>query len=487
MTPKKLSPAATTRREIVISRVFDAPRELVWQAWTDAAHLAKWWGPQGFTNPVCQWEPQAGKSLHVVMRGPNGTDYPMGGEFLEVVRPERLVFTSGALDEKGQRLFEFHHVVLFAEQSGQTKLTIKSRLTKTTPGADQYTDGFKAGMTQSLEKLADLVVNTADREIVVSRVFDAPRALVWQAWTDPQHVVKWWGPRGFSNTLKKMDFRVGGYWEHTMHGPDGTNYPNKALFKEIVPQERIVMRLGGGKEKGPGINFTATWTFETVENGQTRLTSCMVFPTAAMRDLVAKEFGAVEGGQQTLERLSEHLPTMQMREFTLTREFDAPRQLVWDAWTQAENLQRWFGPKGFALSVRAFNFKLGGTFLYAMKSPDGHEMWGKWTFREIVPPSKLVVAMSFSDPKGGLTRHPLNATWPLETLSTTTLVEIAGQTTLTLRTVAINATAKEIKTFEAGHDSMDKGWGGTIDQLTTYLTQVAKGGRTRPGSPEPAC
>src|SRR6185312_10531333 len=75
--------------------------------------------------------------------------------------------------------------------------------------------------------------STSDREIIISRVVDAPRELVWQAWTDPKHVVKWWGPRGFSDTTRKMDFRVGGVWEHTMHGPDGTNYPNKSTFKEI--------------------------------------------------------------------------------------------------------------------------------------------------------------------------------------------------------------------------------------------------------------
>lgn len=315
---------------------------------------------------------------------------------------------------------------------------------------------------------------TADREIVISRVLDAPRALVWQAWTDPQHVVKWWGPRGFSDTTKQHDFRVGGYWEHMMHGPDGTNYPNKAQFKEIVPQERIVFLLGGGKEAGPGVHFTATWTFDTVADGKTRLTGRMVFPTAAMRDLVAKEFGAVEGGKQTLERLSEHLPTMQMREFVLSREFNAPRQLVWDAWTQAEHLSRWFGPKGCRLTVGAYDFKPGGTFLYGMKFPDGHEMWGRWIFREIVPPAKLVVVVSFSDAQGGVTRHPLSASWPLETLSTTALTERDGKTTLTLRWVAINASEQERQAFDGAHDSMTQGWGGTMEQLTAYLAEVQK-------------
>jgi uncharacterized protein YndB with AHSA1/START domain len=315
---------------------------------------------------------------------------------------------------------------------------------------------------------------TSDREIVISRVVDAPRELVWQAWTDPQHVVRWWGPRGFSTTIKKMDFRIGGVWEHVMRGPDGVNYPNKSTFKDIVPNERIVYSHGGGREKGPGATFEATWTFETVESGKTRLTGRMGFPSAEARDFVAREFGAVEGGKQTLERLSEHLPAMQMREFVVTREFAAPRDLVWRAWTQAEHLKQWFGPKGFTIPVCSLDFRAGGEFHYCMKSPDGHEMWGKWTFREIVPPEKLVVVVSFSDAKRGVTRHPLSATWPLETLSTTTLTERDGRTTLELRWVAINATEAERKTFDSSHESMTQGWGGTMEQLTAYLAKVQK-------------
>ncbi len=315
---------------------------------------------------------------------------------------------------------------------------------------------------------------TANREIVLSRVFDAPRSLVWQAFTDPKHVVKWWGPRGFSDTTKKHDFRVGGVWEHVMHGPDGVDYPNKATFKVIVPEESITFTLGGGRNDKPGVSFTATWTFETVEANKTRLTGRMVFPSADMRNYVAKEFGAVEGGKQTLERLSEHLPSMQMREFVLSREFNAPRQLVWDAWTKPEHLSRWFGPKGFMLNIGAFEFKAGGMFLYGMKTPDGHEMWGKWIFREIVPPQKLVIVSSFSDAKGGVTRHPMSASWPLETLSTTTFAEKDGKTTMTLRWIPYNATEIERQTFDGAHDGMTQGWGGTMEKLTTYLAEIQK-------------
>ena len=144
-------------REFVITREFDAPRELVFQAWTDPKHLAQWWGPRGFTNPVCEWDARPGREIYVVMRAPNGARYPMGGEFREVVAPEKLVFTSGALDEKGEMLFEFLHTATFTEANGKTKLILRSRVTKTTDEANKYIGGFEAGMTQSLEKLVEFL------------------------------------------------------------------------------------------------------------------------------------------------------------------------------------------------------------------------------------------------------------------------------------------------------------------------------------------
>ncbi len=150
---------------------------------------------------------------------------------------------------------------------------------------------------------------TSDREIVITRVFDAPRELVWEAWTDPKHVVQWWGPRGFTTTIQEMDVRTGGVWKHVMHGPDGTDYPNKSVFIEVVKPERIVYSHGGGKKGGPGAQFKATWTFEAQGN-KTKLTMCLLFKSAADRDKTEKEYGAIEGGNQTLTRLGDYLAKM---------------------------------------------------------------------------------------------------------------------------------------------------------------------------------
>jgi uncharacterized protein YndB with AHSA1/START domain len=157
MTTKTKVAEDFSGREFVITREFDAPRELVFQAWTDPKQLAQWWGPKGFTNPVCEWDARPGGKIYDVMRAPNGTEHSMGGEFREIVAPERLVFACGALDEKGKLLFEFLHAITFVERSGKTKLTLRSRVTMTTAEANKYIGGFETGMTSSLERLAECI------------------------------------------------------------------------------------------------------------------------------------------------------------------------------------------------------------------------------------------------------------------------------------------------------------------------------------------
>lgn len=146
----------------------------------------------------------------------------------------------------------------------------------------------------------------APNEIRITRTVRARPEQVWRAMTDPQQLVQWWGPGGFTTTIDEMDVRVGGTWKYTMHGPDGVNYPNKSIFKEVVPFERIVFRQGGGKEHGKGTNFLSTWTFEP-QGEHTIVTIHMVFDSAEERNFVVTEYGAIEGGKQTLERLDNYL------------------------------------------------------------------------------------------------------------------------------------------------------------------------------------
>jgi len=158
--------------------------------------------------------------------------------------------------------------------------------------------------------------------------------------------------------------------------------------------------------------------------------------------------------------------------FVITREFAAPRKLVWRAWTEVESLRQWFGPKGVKVTAAKLDLRVGGTFHSCLLSPDGKEWWGKWTFREVNMPERLVWVHSFSDKDGGNTRHPLSPTWPLELLTETTFVEHGDKTVVTLKWMPLNATEEEIKTFNAAHPGMTHGWGGTFDQLTEYLKQL---------------
>jgi uncharacterized protein YndB with AHSA1/START domain len=147
---------------------------------------------------------------------------------------------------------------------------------------------------------------TQDREIVISRVFDASRELIWNACTDPKQLVQWWGPRGFTITIHEMDVRPGGVWKHTLHGPDGTDYPTQCVFIEVVKPERIVYSLVGGKKGDPGHQSEVTWTFEA-QGDKTKVTLRMVFPSAQLLEHVAKTYKVVEGGNQTLDRLGEYM------------------------------------------------------------------------------------------------------------------------------------------------------------------------------------
>ena len=140
--------------ELVLTRIFDAPRELVFKAWTDAKHVSQWWGPHGFANPICELDLRSGGTMLIHMRGPDGTVYPMTGVYQEVVTPERLVFTSAALDLDGNAMFEVLTTVTFAEVSGKTKQILRARVIKKTAQAAPYLAGMETGWTQSLERLA---------------------------------------------------------------------------------------------------------------------------------------------------------------------------------------------------------------------------------------------------------------------------------------------------------------------------------------------
>jgi uncharacterized protein YndB with AHSA1/START domain len=157
--------------------------------------------------------------------------------------------------------------------------------------------------------------------------------------------------------------------------------------------------------------------------------------------------------------------------FVITRVLDAPREKVWQAWTEVEHLRHWWGPKGCTVSHCRVDLRPGGLMHYCLRMPDGGEMWGKFVYREIVKPERLVWINSFSDKDGGTTVHPMMAEWPREMLTTVAFEGQGGKTKVTVQWVPVDASTEiERKTFDEGRDGMKQGWSGTFEQLEAYLS-----------------
>ncbi|MFO0762329.1 MAG: SRPBCC family protein [Byssovorax sp.] len=305
-----------------------------------------------------------------------------------------------------------------------------------------------------------------DNELVVSRLFDAPPELVFSAWTDPRHLLVWFGPKGFTLTTESFSFKEGGAWVYTMHGM-GKDWPNYMRFTRIVPGARIELNHGTSPDD---IWFDTVITF-TREGEGTRLVLKQTHPTAE-KAAEARKY-AVEGGNSTLERLAEYLPAMDdARHLVIERVFDAPRELVYAAFTKAEHLARWWGPKGFSLTVKSLDVRPGGRFHYAGESPTGQVMWGVFDYLEVVPNERLVYTNSFSDEAGGITRHPMAPTWPAFLLNRVSFLDEGKGTKVVLRGFPLGATAEEIAMFEGAKPNVQGGFKGTMDQLDEYLKSL---------------
>jgi uncharacterized protein YndB with AHSA1/START domain len=301
-------------------------------------------------------------------------------------------------------------------------------------------------------------MTTTDREIVITRLLDAPRELAWQAMTDPRHIVHWWGPRGFSTTIHEMDVRPGGIWTLTMHGPDGTDYPNHSMFQEVLYPERLVFAHGCSRPGGPEADFIGTWTFEAID-GKTRVTIHMVFPSAAQRDIVVKEYGAIEGGKQTLERLAEHLPKMGFaaRHIVIERIVDAPPALVFQCWTDPKHLALWWAPDGFTNPVCELDVRIGGTWRTVMQAPDGTQYPCGGIYLEIVPAERLVFTNIATDAAG----KPV-----LDGKTTVTFAAANGKTKMIVSTGGIAL----VDYATAYLEGMEIGWTQSLQRLDAEVS-----------------
>jgi uncharacterized protein YndB with AHSA1/START domain len=249
-------------RTLVTTRVYDAPREAVYKAWTDPKQLAKWFPPEGFTSPRCEVDPRPGGVFRVDMKAPDGPPfdgavYPGAGTFREVVPNERIVFTMEP-EFDGQKLPMVTTTVRFEDAGAKkTRCTVEQALETVEAFQAMVKQGMERGIAQSLGKLAGVLsgnptdrgISVAGRTLTLTRVFDAPRDLVWTALTDPAHITKWMFANDWESPFAKVDVRPGGAFSIGMRPADHSQegFELGGTYREVVKPERIVMVIGDGR------------------------------------------------------------------------------------------------------------------------------------------------------------------------------------------------------------------------------------------------
>jgi uncharacterized protein YndB with AHSA1/START domain len=303
------SSADVAERTLVTVRVFDAPRELVYRAWTDPKQLAKWFPPEGFTAPRCEVEPRPGGVFRVDMQAPdgppfNGQVFPGPGVVREVVPNERLVFVMTPEIEPGRSMPTVLMSVRFEDVGTKTRLTIEQTLPTVAEFETMAKQGMREGLNESLGKLAGVLSgNSTDRGVTVDgrtltlvRVFDAPRELVWTAYTDPKHVTRWSFANDWESPFAEIDLRAGGAFKIGMrpadHSAEGFEFGG--TYREVTEPEKLVQVIGDGR--------VMTTTFEELLGGGTRLTLSL--------EMAMDEVQERSGWGQILDHFATHLATL---------------------------------------------------------------------------------------------------------------------------------------------------------------------------------
>ena len=304
--------------------------------------------------------------------------------------------------------------------------------------------------------------------ISLTRVYDAPLQAVWEAWTNPEEVAQWWGPRGFTLTTHSHDLRTGGHWHYTMHGPDGTDYENTTQYLEVVPAQRMVYDHGGHTDRPPLFRVTALFT---ERNGRTQLDMSMAFATPEIAE-ESRGFIRKAGGEGTWDRLAEYLGKRiaGKEQFFIARSFDAAIDRVYDMWTDPAHLSQWLPPTGATMRFLRQEPKVGGTSFYAMTFANGPTIYGRVKYLALDRPGRIVYAQQFCDENEKVIRAPFFKDWPETMLTTVELAaEAPDRTRVTVRWEPQGATQADIAEFVRQRSGMTGGWTGSFDKLEAVL------------------
>jgi uncharacterized protein YndB with AHSA1/START domain len=306
-------------------------------------------------------------------------------------------------------------------------------------------------------------------EIRITRVYDAPVNVVWEAWTDPAQVAKWWGPRGFTLTTHGKDLRPGGNWTYTMHGPDGVDYPNTTQYIEVEKYSKLVYDHGANDNQ-PAL-FRVTVLFSE-SKGKTKMEMSMALPTPEAAEETRK-FIKKAGGDATWDRLAEYLAkeASGKEKFVISRSFAAPLEVMFEMWTDPKHFSRWLPPTGFQMEFIRSDIRPGGSSFYFMTGSGNNRMYGRAEYLSMEKPNRLVYTQQFCDEHEKLSRHPMAATWPETMLTTVTLTEEGPEhTRVTVTWEPYGpATSEELDTFIKAKGGMTQGWTGSFDKLEAVL------------------
>jgi uncharacterized protein YndB with AHSA1/START domain len=307
-------------------------------------------------------------------------------------------------------------------------------------------------------------------EIRLTRVFHAPVKAVWDAWTDPQQVAQWWGPRGFTITHHSKDLRPGGTWKYTMHGPDGTDWPTTTTYREVEKYAKLVYDHGATETTPPLFRVTVLFS---EQRGKTKMEMTMTLdsPEAVQR---TREVIKKHSGNSTWDRLAEFVEKEKTgkEKFFINRSFDVPIDVMYQMWTDPAHFQKWLPPTGFEMKFIRADIKPGGSAFYVMTGPNV-KMHGTVFYETFEKPHMIRYRQQFSDEHGNVSRHPLAPTWPETMLTTITLTEEAPERTrVTVEWEPVGKlSAEELETFIKGRAGMTGGWTGSFDKLEAYVAK----------------
>jgi uncharacterized protein YndB with AHSA1/START domain len=469
--------AEASNRELVISRLFDASREVLFDAFSDPIHISQWWGPNGFTTTTEKFDFRVGGEWRHIMHGPDGVNHPNHSTFLEIVRPERIVRTHG----NGTNV-NIHFTVTFTVEGDQTRVTIHMVF----PTIEMFEHvqcehRAEEGGQQTLARLAQYIAKPKSEKsytLHITRMLDAPRELVYEAFTNPAMLAQWFGPRGFAAMDIDYDVRVGGKWSLRLHktaeetacDPEGeTDLYQHGTYLEVAAPERLVYTFAWkGKVEPLNYETKITVMFRELE-GKTVLDFKQgPFESEADRD------GHNIGWSSAFDRFAEFLlapvGAEKTHELVIEREFDAPRDLVWKAWTDPAMAAEWAGPRGFNATHFEQDARVGGKWRLCLHS-DGFDqgdgvlreqnLWQGGEFREIVSPERVVYTFAWDNPADvGLDLKPH------ETLITVTFATRGNKTAMTFR--------QEFFLTTGERDGHGKGWNSAFDKFAELVQMEAR-------------